>query len=116
MSFETELKVMVTQIKGCEAAVLMGLDGIAVSEVKGEDSMQEAATEYSRLLAEGIKIAQGNSFGPMDELMVTTDKHRFLFRLVSSEYFLGLMLSPQAYLGKGRFYLRRAVPNIQKDL
>lgn len=119
MNFQQELEKIVTQVKGCKAAVLMGVDGIAVAEAKSTESgfsFQEAATEYSRLLTEGMKIAQSGDHGAMQELCVGADRYRFIFRVLNHEYFLGILLTPEGYLGQGRFQLQKAAPIFLNEL
>ena len=119
MNLADELKKIVSSVDGAMGAVLMGFDGIVVSDYKSDQAVEplmEVAVEYSRLIKETIKVAQGNDLGELKELVVSTAKYRMIFRLVNMEYFLGLFLADTANVGKGRFILIRASPLITEIL
>jgi predicted regulator of Ras-like GTPase activity (Roadblock/LC7/MglB family) len=119
MNFETELKTILQQVEGAEAAALMGFDGIVVAETKKEGTeipYQELGVEFSRILKETSKVSLGNELGGLEEMVISTGKNRFVFRVLNSEYFILLTLSPHANLGKGRFCLRRSAPAIHQEL
>ncbi len=119
MNFDEQLRQILTTTDGAQAALLMGMDGISVAEVKGEGcllSLQEIAVEYSRILSEIIKVAQGNNLGGLTELVIALDKYRLLFRFVNPNYFILLLLSSEGNLGRGRYLLRRSLPDLQIDL
>lgn len=119
MNFKEELDSILKQTNGAVAAVLMGFDGIVVAESnKGSapSSLQDVSVEYSRILKEAIKINQGNDLGELQELTVMSKSHRFVFRIINAEYFVGLILKGDASLGKGRYVLRRAASSIHGGL
>ena len=119
MNFQEELKGFLSKVDGAKVAVLMGLDGIPVAEAKADpasSATQDAVIECSRLLGETLKMAQGNDLGGLQELTMTTQHYRFVFRLINDAYFIGLVLSSDSNLGKGRFTLRAAAADIQSAL
>jgi predicted regulator of Ras-like GTPase activity (Roadblock/LC7/MglB family) len=119
MSFDTELRSVLTSVKGAEAVALMGFDGIIVAESRSEGAQvpyQEVGVEFSRVIKEASKVSVGNGIGDLAEMTIDSGQHRFVFRVLNQEYFVLLMLSPDANVGKGRYYLRRALPALQKEL
>lgn len=119
MNFEAELESILKQVEGSQAAVLMAFDGIVVAEAKKDGiriSYQEAGVEFSRVLKEVSKVSQGNDLGGLREMVVATEKSRFVLHVLNEEYFVLLLLSPEASLGKGRYYVRRAAPGIHREL
>ena len=119
MNFQDELNSALSSVKGAQAVVLMGFDGIPVAEAKLENAstvFTETAVEYTQLLNEAKKIAQAGTLGAFREMVISTEKFRFLFRVVADGYFLGFLLDETSVLGKGRFVLRRLTPVIQGGL
>jgi len=119
MNFSDLLSTILSSMKGAKAVILMGYDGILVADAKAEGfnlSLQDVSVEYSRLLIEATKIAQGNDLGNLSEFALTLERFRLVFRVVDSNYFLLLVLSSDANLGKGRYLLRRSIPEIQAEL
>ena len=101
MNFEAELRSVLERIPGSHAAVLMGFDGIPVAEAKAEGpelAIQDATVEYSRLLSEAMKVAQGHNLGAVNEIVINSDKYRFVFRVLDHQYFVGLLLSSNSML------------------
>lgn len=119
MNFETELRSVITRVNGAQAAALMGFDGISVAEAKTEGIQipyQEIGVEFSRILKEASKASLGSNVGGLNEMVFSTDQNQFILKVLNDEYFLFLMLSLQAYVGQGRYYLRRVAPEIFREL
>jgi len=119
MNFQETLRSVLKEVEGAQAAILMGLDGIPIAEVKNESasvSLQDLSVEYGQLLSEATKIAHGNQLGSMCEMVFSMDKGTFVLRVVGNQYFLGLLLSHPSNVGKGRYALRRLSPDIQTNL
>jgi len=119
LNFKKELDNIVSKSDGALAAVLMGFDGIVVAEARGKgvsESLNEISIEYSRIIKEAIKVSQGNDLGELNELVVNTSHHRFVFRVVNADYFVGLLLKSGAITGRGRFQLRKAASVIHRGL
>ena len=119
MSFETELRSVLTNVEGTQAVALMGFDGIVVAETKMEKAQvpyQEVGVELSRVLKEASKVSVGNGVGDLQEMIIDSQKNRFVLRVLTPEYFVLLMLSRDANVGKGRYHLRRISPALKKEL
>ncbi len=119
MSFEDQLKAILQNVEGAQAAILMGFDGIPVAEVKTENSsfpLSDVMVEYSRLLADAIKISEGNHVGGISELVFSTDEYKVILRVLNAGYFVGLVLLAGGNLGKGRYLLRRNSPELVTSL
>ena len=101
------------------AAVIMGRDGIALSQFRAESSDVDIETlgiEYANLYAEIGKAAETLGSGSVQEVMLLTDQYQILIRGINPEYFIALILAPDGNLGKGRFLLRVSVPKIVAEL
>lgn len=119
MIFNEAVQKAVENTPGALAALLMGLDGITLSNyVKpGADiEMEVVGVEYATLLTEVRKACDILEAGEARELTITSDKYVVIMRSVSKEYFMALALTPEGNVGKGRFILRVQVPKVQKEL
>ena len=119
MIFDDMVQNAVQQVHGGLAAVIMGRDGIALSQYRAESSDVDIETlgiEYANLFAEIGKAAQTLGSGSVQEVMLLTDQYQILIRGINPEYFIALILAPDGNLGKGRFLLRVSVPKIVAEL
>jgi len=116
--FGTQLKDAVQKTPGGRSAVLMGLDGIPVDffSSDGEVDIETIGMEFSVILKEVCKTIEQLESGAAEELTVRTDRMTTLVRVVSDEYFIALLLSPEGNLGKARYVLRILAPKIRQDL
>lgn len=119
MIFDDVVKNAVESTPGAVAALIMGSDGIAISNyVKPEADleMEVVGVEYAGLLGELQRVSDILQSGGVRELTVTTDRFVIVIRRVTSEYFLALALAPNGNIGKGRFMLRVQSPRVLKEL
>jgi predicted regulator of Ras-like GTPase activity (Roadblock/LC7/MglB family) len=124
MSFSEHLKTIVDSVDGAIACAVMGFDGIAVetqqaarhAEASADLELTTAWVEFANVLNQ-LKIVAGTlKTGPIDELSVNTEKCVTLMRMVNSDYFVVLGLTPSASYGKGRYVLRVTAPLLAREL
>lgn len=119
MIFDEVVKKAVEETHGALAAVIMARDGISLSlyiKPEVEIDLETLGIEYANLLSETSRASDAMNAGALNELQLTTDKYLTLIRIINSEYFIALILTPQGNLGKGRFLLRVNAPAILKEL
>ena len=119
MIFDDVVQSAVENVHGGLAAVIMGRDGISLSQFRAETSEVDIETlgiEYANLYAEIGKAASTLGSGSVQEVILLTDLYQILIRSVNPEYFIALILTPDGNLGKGRFLLRVSVPKIVAEL
>ncbi|MCL2625867.1 MAG: hypothetical protein FWD46_03485 [Cystobacterineae bacterium] len=123
MSFETHLKAVVLGVEGAVACSLMGFDGIAVETYQAQSSalgaavdVQGAWIEYSSILSQLRNTAELLRTGNVVEVHVGTEKLFTLIRLVNKDYFVVLGMLPDGNVGKGRYFLRLAAPQLKSEL
>ena len=116
--FETRLKDAVESVKGGEAVILMGFDGIPVDsyETTKKWDIETVGMEFSVVLKEVRKAAELLNVGPADEMTIRTDKMATVLRVVNDGYFLAMALSPGGNVGKAKYVLRVLVPGLKEDL
>ena len=116
--FLEKLENAVGEITGCEAAILMGFDGIPVDSFeasKGAD-IKTVGMEFSVVLKEVRKAAELLEAGDAEELTVRTEKMSTVLRIVNDEYFLAMLLSPGGNVGKAKYVLRILAPDLGREL
>ena len=118
MIFDDVVKEAVEKVEGGLAALLMGLDGISLSNyVKAGANleMEVIGVEYATLLGEIRKTNEIMETGKVKEICVSTDKFAIIVRSITPDYFIALALTPNGNIGKGRFLLRVNAPRLQKE-
>lgn len=121
MIFEEVVQKAVNDTKGAIAAVIMAQDGISLSqyidpELEEPLDLETLGIEYANLLADTNRASEAMKAGPLTELQLSTDRFMTILRVLNEEYFIALIMSPKANLGKGRFLLRVSAPALLKEL
>jgi predicted regulator of Ras-like GTPase activity (Roadblock/LC7/MglB family) len=126
MSFETVLQAIVDECGGGRSAALMGLDGIAIAEVRAsagidaddplDGDVTSAGIEFGRILGEMTKASDSLGTGQVRESVLSLDRATMIFHSVDEDLFLVLALHPDGNLGKARYLIRRRMPEICAEL
>ena len=119
--FKEHLEKVVKNVEGGIAAMLMGFDGIAIESYIREDAdrdldIQTVGMELSLIMTHIWKAAETLEEGKVEEVTIKTDKLILIFRILTSEYFVLLGLTPSGNFGKARFLLRIQIPKLLADL
>ena len=117
--FAETLKKVVDNIEGGIAAVVMGLDGIAVeSYIKLDDrvDVNSVAMEFSFILSQVRKAGESLSVGNLEELSVKAQRLLLVCRMLSPQYFIGIVMAPEGNFGKARYLARLAQPALVAQL
>lgn len=125
-SFEAVLQSIVDECGGGWGAALMGLDGIAISQVTasvpldGTDPLAgdvtNAGIEFGRILADMVKASDSLGTGSVREVAVSLDRVNLIFHMVEDDLVLVLALRPDGNLGKARYLIRRSLMEIRAEL
>ena len=126
MSFEAVLQSIVDECGGGWSAALMGLDGIAISQVSASSArdandplggdVTNAGIEFGRILSDMTKVADSLGTGDVREVMIPLDRVNLLFHTVDDDLVLVLALAPDGNLGKARYLIRRSLMEIRAEL
>ena len=117
--FAETLKKVVDNIEGGIAAVIMGLDGIAVdSYVKLDDrvDVNTVAMEFSFILGQVRKAGDSLPVGNLEELSVKAQRLLLVCRMLSPQYFVAIVMAPEGNFGKARYLARLAQPALVAQL
>ena len=112
MGFADTLGNITERIEGCAAALILGIDGIAIErQVRSVDPLLDIdliATEFTTLVRRNMRTATDAEMGEMREMVFVTDGLTLVLRPITPEYFLTLALEPGGNVGRARFELRKA--------
>ena len=117
--FGETLRKVVDNVDGGIAAVIMGLDGIPVeSYVRQNDKIDvnTVAMEFSFILGQVRKAGESLSVGGLEELTVKAQRLMLVCRMITSQYFVAVVLAPEGNFGKARYLARLASPALNAAL
>ncbi|HLL76392.1 MAG TPA: hypothetical protein VK421_14160 [Pyrinomonadaceae bacterium] len=119
MDFKRHLASILGRVEGCVGALIMGTDGISVEKALGEAGLEAnldvAAAEFVSVVRGAERASANMGYGPLRELVVSTEQFHFLLRLMARDYFLVLVLERGGNLGRGRFELRKAELDMARE-
>lgn len=117
--FKETLRQMLERCEGSLAGVLMGFDGIAVDSYAVPDGDRDGETvgmELSHVLGQVRLASAALEAGGLEEVTIRCSRLMVVLRALSEEYFLALVMRPDANLGKARYVCRIASPDLRKNL
>ncbi len=119
MMFREILEEVVENAGGGVAAVIMGMDGIAIDEYIAREvnvDVQAVGVEYSKTLQEIRKICGSLDAGHLNEVTISTARNVIVIKVVNEEYFVVLVLAADGNFGKGRYLLRKSIARLKEEL
>lgn len=120
MSFRDSLQRVVESVPGAISAMIMGFDGIAIESFERESGGVDLPTlliEYSGATQQLRQAAQQTpQVGHLTELTVSREGGTCVLRPLSDEYFLAVVMGPNAVVGKARFMMRMMAPQLRREL
>jgi predicted regulator of Ras-like GTPase activity (Roadblock/LC7/MglB family) len=117
--FKEPLQKIVDNVEGGMAGLVMGFDGISVESYTREGHKIDITTvgmEFSFILTQVRKAAEILDVGGITEITIKAEKLTIVIRVLNSDYFLALALSPEGNFGKGRYLMRVVAPRLQAEL
>ena len=117
--FAETLKKVVDNVDGGIAAVVMGLDGIPVDTYVRQDNKIDVNTvgmEFSFIIGQVRKAGDSLQVGGLEELAVKAQRLVLVCRMLSPQYFVAIVLTPEGNFGKCRFLARMATPALTAQL
>ena len=108
--FSELLDSIVNKVEGSLAAVIMGMDGIAIEKriLNESINVESLAAEYTSALRLSSSSAQEVGLGMLEEYILSTQNRIVIIRMITSDYFLLLLLAREGNIGRARFELRKA--------
>ncbi len=112
------LAVVKASVAGARAALLVGMDGMIVAG-KGDDGdlpWDLVVASYADLVRRTASVHREAGIEDPVELMVTSAGASMVFRAVTPDYALLVVLPPGGAIGRARFELRKAAARILPEL
>lgn len=110
--FKNLLQEIADRTEGCLGVLIIGMDGIIVEKIFGEESefknFDIAVAEFTALFRKAKQSSETSGLDSLSELTISGREKNFILRLLGEEYFLIMILSADGNFGRGRFELRRA--------
>ncbi len=115
------LKKIVENAPGSKGAILMGFDGISVEQyVRPEFSdamdIESMAMEFSFRFLELRDAAVSLEMGAISDITLKAEYGTVVVRVLTSEYFVAIVLAEPANMGKSRWLLRSNAQALMTDL
>ncbi len=122
MTFLEILTTVVEGTPGALAGAIMASDGIPVEEHVREGAdvdLAALAVEFQRVLEQSNKVAGALYRGEdeaLRELILIMAGHQILFRVIDSDFFIVVALTPGGSLGKARYLIRTVLHQLKDAL
>ena len=119
MIFKSQFEALLEKLEHSLACMLMGFDGISVVAVAKEDvelDLDLMGAEISAFVNQLRKASFVSQFGTTKEFTFSSDKSTIMLKVLTDDYFVVLVVKPEAHLGKGRFLLRLMEDELIKEL
>ena len=117
--FREILSDVVERTEGGLAALVMGMDGIAVESYVREDQpleVENVGMEFSVILKDIRKATELVEAGVAREVTIQGEKLTTVIRLINEEYFVCIALRPDGNYGKARYLLRTGATKLAAEL
>ena len=113
------LRKIVEGTPGAQGAILMGFDGISVAQWVPDDTdtdIESMAMEFSFRFLELRDAANSLEMGQISDITLKAEYGTVIVRVISPEFFVAVVLSSAAHMGKGRWLLRNQAKALAADL
>lgn len=118
--FREILSDVVERTEGGLAALVMGMDGIAIEsyvrETAGPIEVENVGMEFSVVLKDIRKAAELVDAGATREVTIQGEKMTTVIRLINADYFVALAMRPDGNYGKARYLLRTGASKLASEL
>lgn len=118
MGLRGSLQGIVEKVGGGVGALIMGYDGIPIEEyiLASAFDVQLMAVEYVNVMKEVKRSIDVLKTGELEEILISTELSRIIIRSICEDYFIMLTLNGDGNYGKGRYLLKREIPQLREEL
>ena len=116
--FLEQLSRISERVEGALALSLVARDGMPVESVSSDPDLDLEALG-AEMVAQARAISENHrelEVGDVQQLSVMTDRVTLMVSSVAADYYLLLVLGPEANFGRARFELRRARLLLESEL
>ena len=117
MSFRNVLQGIRDRVDGTLAVSLIGLDGISVEKLKGDNvPLDVMGAEFGSFI-KSVRLSNTElNTGEILQFSLVTEKYIAFVSEVTPEYYVLLVLKPDGNYGRARFELTRAKQLLRDEL
>ncbi|MCZ6777800.1 MAG: hypothetical protein O7F16_02430 [Acidobacteria bacterium] len=114
----TVLVDLVKGLKDITAVAVVGFDGMVIDQCTSEPdvNLDLISVGHTSLIKQAVTFLRDSNGGEPTELILTTSRQKLVARLVAKEYFLLIILRPEASLGQARHVACRAGSLLEAEL
>lgn len=117
MNFRAALEEFRSSVDGTLAVTLIGTDGIAIDTIAPREVPIDTISAELTSFLKGLRLTNTElDTGDVRQISVMTDRYTTVLSQVTSDYFLLVILSPDASYGRARFELMKAKFKLQDEL
>ncbi len=126
MLFTDSLRDMVNATEGAIAGLMMDSAGVALASYVSSEAVASpgepavdidaVGVEFGVLLSAIRRAVASLEAGETREVTIGTDKMVTIIRPLGNSYFVAMSLRPDGNIGKGRFLMRTADPQLRLEL
>ena len=115
--FAVTLKDIANKLDDLECIMLVGTDGLPIEKVVRKETLnvELLVAEFTTILRNTAQTATEVEAGALDELILLTERVIVLLKAITTEYFLMIILSEGANIGRARFELKKAKYILEKE-
>jgi predicted regulator of Ras-like GTPase activity (Roadblock/LC7/MglB family) len=115
--FAVTLKDIANKLDDLECIMLVGTDGLPIEKVIRKETLnvELLVAEFTTILRNTAQTATEVEAGALDELILLTERVVVLLKAITTEYFLMIILSEGANIGRARFELKKAKYILEKE-
>jgi predicted regulator of Ras-like GTPase activity (Roadblock/LC7/MglB family) len=115
--FAVTLKDIANKLDDLECIMLVGTDGLPIEKVVRKETLnvELLVAEFTTILRNTAQTATEVEAGALDELILLTERVVVLLKAITTEYFLMIILSEGANIGRARFELKKAKYILEKE-
>ncbi|HEY2901669.1 MAG TPA: roadblock/LC7 domain-containing protein [Polyangia bacterium] len=120
--FRENLQKLVSRLDGAVGSLVMGFDGIALDSFTRDGQggqvadLHTVAMEFGHLVGQARGAAERAELGGLREVTIRTDKLTVVMLLLTKDYFLACGIVPTGNVGKARYLVKLAAPQIRAEL
>lgn len=116
--FREILEKIVNNVEGIKGICIMGMDGIPIDQLvtDGSVSVEEVGVEMGSIIKKIEELSPFLKGGGLREFDLIFEDYLVIVRKVTNDYFVFAILDPYGNFGKARYYIRKMLPEIEKEL
>jgi len=112
------LEGLVSRVQEAQGVAVVGVDGIPIQELSKSEGvdLERIAVECTSLIKTAAATGHALEQGSAREVVLRCEGAQTILRSVTPDYFVCLILGPEAHLGRARYELQKACQKLEAEL